>query len=400
MNQAASAHQQHSFEHDFQLFDSPRLANQATLQLPSRGQAINRIAPNSSIQSTPRHLVPSVSQNNFSHNQSTIGHSHLPTNQYRSLTSPTARLHHLQRTVARQHQRVRPPVPKFHHTSGNFSPATLPRRRIHSVPTSSQGRFLSSIIPERSLTSNKVVDMSIFDHLDFQGGSYHDTSLDFDFDDSTARFESPDQPTTVSPTELWADEAMMSAPPSTAFPKLDTPGSEYLESPDISSGLNTTPMLEGALDTELDYSRLDAMPSLFPDADYSQFTSQPAIAPNNSFGSLSDLQSANSAQRASPMVRQKSSPGRPPITHDRKASLSAGIAKSNAAKKNNKDLPDIVIESEDDKETAKRKKNTAAARKSRARKQESMNAMAGEINRLRHIIVALGGNPDDEYELA
>lgn len=237
----------------------------------------------------------------------------------------------------------------------------------------------------------------MFDHLDFQGGYHADTSLDFlntsfgsnDFIDSPQQAH----PATVSPTELFLDEAIMSAPPSTAFPNLATPQSEYLDSPDFtSSGLNTTPMLEGALDSELDYTKLENMPSLFPDAQCDQFDS-PAIVPNNSYGSLSDLAQLS---QASPMVRTKSSPGRPPIVHDRKASLSAGITKG--SQKSRKELPDIVIESEDDKETAKRKKNTAAARKSRQRKQETMGAMAAEIARLRAIVEALGGDPDHDLE--
>lgn len=233
----------------------------------------------------------------------------------------------------------------------------------------------------------------MFDDMTFQGGYQGDASLDFLDSYGSAVTDSPQQahPATVSPTELFLDEAIMSAPPSTAFPNLSTPGSEYLDSP-YTSGLNTTPMLDDALDSELDMTRLDAMPTLFPDVDFDQFDTQPTIVSNSSFASLTDL--AGNAPQASPMVRQKSSPGRPPIVHDRKASLSAGITKANQKPK--KDLPDIVIESEDDKETAKRKKNTAAARKSRQRKQETLATMSAEIHRLRAIIVAMGGDPETE----
>ncbi|KAK5073711.1 General control protein [Lithohypha guttulata] len=239
--------------------------------------------------------------------------------------------------------------------------------------------------------------MSMFDQLNLQGGFHGDASLDvFDTSFGSAVVESPTQahPATVSPSDLFTDEAVLSAAPSTAFPSLATPTSDFLDSPDFTaSGLDTTPMLEGALDTELDMTRLDSLPTLFPDAHFDQY-SQPTIAPNSSFGSLSELSGA--PQYASPMVRQKSSPGRPPIVHDRKASLSAGITKGNSAKAR-KELPHIVVESDDDKETAKRKKNTAAARKSRMRKQETMSAMAAEITRLRAVVEALGGDPDVEY---
>lgn len=236
-------------------------------------------------------------------------------------------------------------------------------------------------------------DMSMFDQLDLQGGFHGDATLDFL---DTSFIDSPTQPhaATVSPSELF-DEPVMSAPPSTAFPNLATPESDFLDSPDFtSSGLNTTPLLDGALDSELDMTRLEGMPSLFPELSYDQLE-EPAMVPNSSFGSLSELAGVHS--QPSPMVRQKSSPGRPPIVHDRKASLSAGIVKGSNPPKSRKDLPEIMIDSEDDKETAKRKKNTAAARKSRQRKQETMSAMAAEIARLRAIIEAAGMNPDVEY---
>jgi hypothetical protein len=61
-----------------------------------------------------------------------------------------------------------------------------------------------------------------------------------------------------------------------------------------------------------------------------------------------------------------------------------------------KPLTEIKVDSEDDRETAKRKKNTAAARKSRQRKQEHAEAAAAEIQRLRAIIYRLGADPDSE----
>ncbi|KAK5956324.1 General control protein [Knufia fluminis] len=330
----------------------------------------------------------SVSVSQRTNHQSTIGYSN-PPNNYRYLTNPNAQLQQYQRIIARQNlNKSRPPVPKF-----DAQTTSQPRHR-NSAPGSTQGSFPRAPYLRRVLTDTKVADMSVFDHIDFQGGYHADASLDF-LDTSFGSndfLDSPQQahPATVSPTELFTDEMIMSAPASMAFPNLGTPVSDFMDSPGFtSSGLNTTPMLEGALDSELDMTRLETLPSLFPEAQYEHFES-PAIVANNSFGSLSEL------TQASPMVRQKSSPGRPPIVHDRKASLSAGITKAN--QKSRKELPDIVIESEDDKETAKRKKNTAAARKSRQRKQETMGAMAAEIARLRAIVESLGGDPDHDYE--
>lgn len=196
---------------------------------------------------------------------------------------------------------------------------------------------------------------------------------------------------TVSPKDIMNDSIAMSAPSSTAFPNLSTPGSGYLESPYLgNSSLDTSPMNgDGALDAELDFS---GYTSLFPDAN-DQFN-KPNNHANTSFTSASSGYNA-----ASPMVRQKSSPGRPPSSaHGRHHSTTSGVRPS----KQNKPLPDIVIDPHrDSKEDLKRKKNTAAARKSRQRKLETAEALQTEndklheeIERLKQIVYSLGGSPD------
>jgi len=190
---------------------------------------------------------------------------------------------------------------------------------------------------------------------------------------------------------------ILSAPPSTAFPNLSTPDSGYLESPAMaSSGLNTSPLEDGLLDGQLNFAELDTMAPLFPQNSFDQFAQQPI--PSEPASVKPSLAAVNSrpSSNASPMVRQKSSPGRPPSTpfsHGRKHSESYGINKSSKPRKS---LPEITIESDDDKETAKRKKNTAAARKSRQRKQEHAEAADAEIQRLRAMIYRLGADPDAE----
>ncbi|KKY27658.1 putative bzip transcription factor [Phaeomoniella chlamydospora] len=209
---------------------------------------------------------------------------------------------------------------------------------------------------------------------------------------------------TVSPTDLALEPSMtMSAPSSTAFPNLNTPGSHVLDSPywgynnGGSSSLDTSPLHpDGQLDASLDTS--DWTGPLFPDP-----ISDPFAEPLPS----TEVVSTHSADSSSPMVRQKSggSPGRP-IGSGRKASDVAGISKAN---KSRKPLPDIVIDDNDDREVAKRKKNTAAARKSRERKLERFQDQEQEIARLaalnddqkikiermQRYIIAMGGNPHD-----
>jgi len=240
-----------------------------------------------------------------------------------------------------------------------------------------------------------------FDSMYLPGGDLFASNDDFlhqtDFQSHDYKFTSPlIHDGTVSPSELFNDDSMiMSAPSSTAFPNLRTPDSGYLESP--ATGLNTSPLEDGLLDDQLNFQDLDSMAPLFPpDDSYDQFASsallqEPAVS--QSFSAVNTRPSSN----ASPMVRQKSSPGRPPshpygLGHSRKHSDAYGVSKA----KSRKSLPEISIDSEDDKETAKRKKNTAAARKSRMRKQEHAEASEAEISRLRAMIYRMGGDPDEK----
>ena len=177
---------------------------------------------------------------------------------------------------------------------------------------------------------------------------------------------------TVSPHEVLKDYAP-SAPSSTAFPNLSTPGSVY-ESPFYqSSGLNTSPLEDGALDGDLNTAEWSSA-ALFPDTVMESFASNMPTEPGSVDTSFTSS--------ASPLVRQKSSPGRPP-TYDsipgRKHSNVAGIK---ANKCRSKPLPDIVVDQNDDKDTAKRKKNTAAARKSRERKLNHTQALEARIAEL------------------
>jgi general control protein GCN4 len=233
------------------------------------------------------------------------------------------------------------------------------------------------------------------DTLDSSSTMFPDSSLDFASSWTAINGSGTAQITTntgtVSPKDIMNDSIAMSAPSSTAFPNLSTPGSGYLESPYLgNSSLDTSPMnADGALDADLDFS---SYTSLFPDAN-DQFNKLNTHA-NTSFTSISSGYNA-----ASPMVRQKSSPGRPSSsTHGRQHSVTSGVRPS----KQNKPLPDIVLDPHrDTKEDLKRKKNTAAARKSRQRKLESAEALQTEnerlneeIARLKQIVYSLGGSPD------
>merc|ERR1711939_1037433 len=144
----------------------------------------------------------------------------------------------------------------------------------------------------------------------------------------------------------------------------------------------------------LSFALLACLP-LFPQDSFDQFAQQTMPVIEQKDTAFTAVNAKQPTEAPAPMVRQKSSPGRPPsqpYTHGRKHSDTHGINKMKARKP----LVEITVDSEDDKETAKRKKNTAAARKSRQRKQEHAEAAAAEIQRLRAIIYRLGADPDAE----
>ncbi|ETI22456.1 hypothetical protein G647_06531 [Cladophialophora carrionii CBS 160.54] len=239
-----------------------------------------------------------------------------------------------------------------------------------------------------------------FDSMYLPGGDFNASGYELlDFDAPQSHFAGVDGGT-ISPSDLFVDESIMSAPASTVFPNLSTPGSSFLESPAMaSSGLNTSPLEDGLLDAQLNYSELEAMAPLFPQNNLDQFANQPmaqeCLTKSSSFSSVNSHAQPSSMERqkSTGMERQKSSPGRPPSQpyHNRKRSDTCGISKPPRPRKQ---LPEIHVDSDDDKETAKRKKNTAAARKSRQRKQEHAEQAESEIQRLRAMIYRLGGDPD------
>lgn len=225
-----------------------------------------------------------------------------------------------------------------------------------------------------------------FDPVDnMLGFGYHDQA--FTAINGSAPTQSPVAPQTVSPHELVNHTMAMSAPSSTAFPPLSTPGSAYFESPFMdASSLDTSPMIDGALDSTLDFKDF-AMP-LFPQDGSDMFAN--AQASFHSTGTAS-----TNVSTSSPMIHQKSSPGRASTTgsvrgHARKHSSVSGISKSKARR----ELEPIKITEEDTKEDAKRKKNTAAARKSRQKRQETMETYEAELQRLRGILINLGHDPN------
>ncbi|MCJ1323211.1 hypothetical protein MMC15_008565 [Xylographa vitiligo] len=223
-------------------------------------------------------------------------------------------------------------------------------------------------------------DFSLGEYVsDFSPFEDSTTSPEIDF--STSSFRPINNPAlmhplvdshTVSPQDLWLENP--SAPPSSALTFLSTPQySDMDASPDYS---NDTSPLYAQDSTAGDF---DFMGSRFNE------DTQLMIAPLDELPNLppiTDSHVVNSIETmgAPPMSRNQSSPGQP-SSRDSTTGRHASAAGVNARKRD-KPLPEIKIDDPNDTVAVKRARNTAAARKSRAKKMENMDKMAAEIRKL------------------
>lgn len=159
---------------------------------------------------------------------------------------------------------------------------------------------------------------------------------------------------TVSPKDLFND----SVPPSTSFTNLTTPGSGFLDTPD---DYEASPLFDG-MNTDNSWF------SLFPD---SESTAPPMERASSSQILVHPGGEGNPRKRSS---TQTSPTFSPVVRH----SDVAGVA----ARKRDKPLPPIVVD-EADPVALKRARNTAAARKSRAKKVMEKDDLEGQINTLK-----------------
>lgn len=197
--------------------------------------------------------------------------------------------------------------------------------------------------------------------------------------------------TTMSPRDLFLD----SVPPSTSFTNLTTPGSTVLETPD---DYQTSPLFGDTTGAEN-----PSWYSLFPDTENDLMPGHAATDMARTTSASSGTQivvhpGGESQQRKrSSTVATSTSPDFSPTT---KHSSVAGVN----ARRRDKPLPPIVVD-ESDPIALKRARNTAAARKSRAKKVMERDDLESEISALKREIefwknkaIAHGASGDDSLE--
>lgn len=222
------------------------------------------------------------------------------------------------------------------------------------------------------------------DYFDFSLGEFvsHDSaSPDFSsFEDSTspavdfsistfmaindpASSHMPAKPQTVSPQDIWMENP--SAPPSSAMTYISTPGFSDYDSPHVAHSNDTSPAMHHENfddDYETTKNFFAPLPGL-DDLEDSKLSIRSRMESMGPPGSCYQSSPAQSSSRGSNSGRHSS------------------IAGVNARKRD-KPLPDITVDDPSDTIALKRARNTAAARKSRAKKMERMEDMAATIEKL------------------
>jgi general control protein GCN4 len=227
----------------------------------------------------------------------------------------------------------------------------------------------STTTPEPTYSQTPLLDVDLDDLGPFEGGASTTFSSPaiasgFDFSGSTA--SSTSNLGTVSPNDLFVQDAFMSAPNSTALTTLTSP-SIYNESPDF-DGFDVSPNFGNA---DFDASADPWFP-LFPQ----ESAGAPAQQANVEYSpQQSSDDGAINGQTSEGASRRKSSGS--PTSGGRHSSV-AGVA----PRKRDKPLPPIVVDDANDTVAMKRARNTLAARKSRERKAQRLEDLEERIAKL------------------
>ena len=257
---------------------------------------------------------------------------------------------------------------------GSSSRPPVPLFTSHSTGEISLDTAMADSSSNSTLFANQHEDREAKSCADQFEEVCHDSLLDgfqadtFGFSHTVMPTEATFQPVSneyVSPKDLFG-AADMSAPPSSAFTNLSTPTS-FEHSPfGFIASADTSPLY--ALDDNFDGEQ--DMYSLFPTESSSSLELQKTIEPAEPF--------VNAAV-AQPMSRNASSPGQQSIrtSHQRHSSVS-GVN----ARKRDKPLPPVTVADPNDPVSVKRSRNTMAARKSRAKKQNRMETLETTVDEL------------------
>jgi general control protein GCN4 len=288
------------------------------------------------------------------------------------------------RNTIPQGSTARPPVPLFHSNStGNLAQGTdiYQQYQLSDTANFTMGGagncFRSPSKPAALLTiaasEINVAYEGTFGDLSSAGAdlfSPMDSKLDFSEYMAADGFTAVHGHNgTVSPQDLYNNSD--SFPPSASFTNLTTPGSTYMETPE--EDYQTSPLFTDNLSNDQPWF------SLFPNDDAGSVTPAPLMARTTSASSANQIvvhPGGESNRKRSSTHGLPASPA--PFSPATKHSSVAGVK----ARKRDQPLPPIVVDGSDQ-VAVKRARNTAAARKSRAKKVQERDEMEAEIATLK-----------------
>lgn len=300
-------------------------------------------------------------QQNLRRNSAIIKSTGQSPNQFYSTSAPNS-------SPSLFQPQTRPPVPLFPvHITGNMHHNS----KFESTPSKGISFRLPSLTPSELTDCNSENEMSINDMdlldlpaspdahvLSFYGSDDLDLGIDIGlFDDHQAKAHS-ESIQTVSPKDIMVD----SAPVSTTFTNLTTPGTSYFDSPyliDVSA--DTSPLF----DTDNLASEADTWPSLF----------------NDDFTNVTGPVHPRVLDVAPTMSRNGSSPGQCSSrggSNQSRHSSSSGVS----SRRRDKPLPVITVGDPHDLVAVKRARNTMAARKSRQKRVEQSEQLMKLVEEL------------------
>ncbi len=276
---------------------------------------------------------------------------------------------------------TRPPVPLFHSNStGSLANQAHGQQFQHDITMGGGGTILScSSCPVSPLICSPVNvaydgtfgDLGAEDAMfGLDEGFTFDALLDSHaVNNFTAVNSGGANGVTVSPRDVSNNND--SIPPSTSFTNLTTPGSTYLETPD--DDYQTSPLFTDSF--EADHGA--QWSSLFPEYETTAAAGAPMMVRNASSSSANQIvihPGGESANRKRSSTNAFPAMFSPAVKH----SDVAGVG----ARKREKPLPPIVVD-ESDTVALKRARNTAAARKSRAKRVLERDDLEAEITDLK-----------------
>lgn len=197
---------------------------------------------------------------------------------------------------------------------------------------------------------------------DLGSAEMFDDTFDYSQFDPAGAFTAINDGVTVSPKDVFNTD---SVPPSTSFTNLTTPGSTFLETPD--EDYQTSPLFSDNLDA---HDTDKQWFTLFPEE---SAPAAPMMARTTSSSSATQIMvhPGGEAQRKRSSTNASPMPFSPAVKH-------SSVAGVNPTRKRDKPLPPIMVD-ENDTIALKRARNTAAARKSRAKKVEERETLEAEI---------------------